>query len=113
MPKKEVDAWFDKLSKDQRPLLESLRKLVLSVNPKIVEEFKWGRPCYSGANGLVCYLHKTKDHATLGFYHAAGLKDPKKLLEGTGKDMRHIKIRSRDDIDEPAMKSLIKQAIAI
>ena len=113
MPGHETDAWFTELPEDQKPVLAKLRKLILAAGPGVVEELKWGRPCYSTAKGLFCYLHSTKNYATLGFHKGTALKDPKKLLEGTGKDMRHIKIKTAKDLDEPAVKALLKQAVAL
>ncbi len=105
-----VDDWLDALPDEQKQLLIELRKLVKSANKEFVEEIKWGQPCYS-LNKLVCYLKNTKAHVVLGFQQGAHLKDPKKLLEGTGKDMRHIKVSSSRDIQNAAFKSLIKEAI--
>lgn len=102
--------WFEAAPANQRPALESLRKLILAASPGAVEEIKWSRPVYSNAGGMFCYLHRTKNHVTLGFHRGASLDDPKNLLEGTGKDMRHVKISAVDDIDATALRRLIKQA---
>jgi hypothetical protein len=107
------DAWFESLPTNQKPILVALRRMILAMEKGVVEEFKWGRPVYSTANGIFCYLHTTKKHATLGFYHAGTLKDPKGLLEGTGKDMRHVKVATMGDVDQPAFKALLKQAMAV
>ncbi len=111
MPGDDPNSWFESLPREQAPVLRALRKLVLASGKDISEEMKWGRPCYSAAKGLYCYLHVTKKHATLGFHKGGSLKDPKNLLEGTGKDMRHIKVATMDDIDAPAFRSLLKQAM--
>jgi hypothetical protein len=105
--------WFDAAPEGQRPILVGLRKLILSAAPGIVEEIKWGRPCYSTTNGMFCYLHYTKNYATLGFHKGTSLKDPKNLLEGTGKDMRHIKVADADAVKQPALLPLIKQAVKL
>lgn len=104
------NGWFDAAPEGQRPTLHALRKLVLSVGAGVVEQIKWGRPCYSTANGMFCYIHRTKNHVTLGFQRGASLKDPKKLLEGEGKDMRHVKIVAIADVKQPALLQLVKQA---
>ncbi len=107
-----TDEWFADASENQRPVLDALRKLILSSAAGVVEEFKWSRPCYSTPGGMFCYLQRTKSHVTLGFQRGASLKDPKKLLDGTGKDMRHVKISAADELDQPALRQLIKQAVA-
>lgn len=112
MPDDDPQSWFDAAPEGQRSILEGLRKLILSAASGIVEEIKWGRPCYSTANGMFCYLHRTKNHVTLGFQKGASLKDPKNLLEGEGKDMRHIKITDSGK-DQAAVLQLIKQAVKL
>jgi len=104
--------WFDTTPEAQRLVLTRLRSLIFEVVPGAVEELKWSRPCYSSDHGLFCYLHSTKKHATLGFQNGASLSDPKKQLEGDGKDMRHIKLRSINDIDEPYFRKLLSAAAA-
>lgn len=107
---KSPDDWFAALPDDQRPLLEELRRLLLATNGDFEEAIKWGQPCYS-LDSLVCFLNKRKAHVVLGFQQGAHLDDPRGLLEGTGKDMRHIKIRTAEDIDKPAFQALIEEAV--
>jgi hypothetical protein len=104
------DQWFKSLPAEQKAILETLRALIGSTRKNIREAFKWNRPCYATEKGMFCYLHATRHHATLGFAKGTSLNDPHKLLEGTGKDMRHIKIASRDNMDTAAIKALLKQA---
>lgn len=105
-----IDTWFKGLTADQRVILESLRAVILSSSGEIAEELKWGQPCYS-RHRLFCYLQKAKSHVTIGFQHGAALADPKNILQGTGKDMRHIKIALGDDVDEESLKALIREAL--
>lgn len=107
------DTWFENVGPTQRGTLAALRKLVRSVAPQAVEEIKWDRPCYSNAKGMFCYLHSTKTHATLGFQKGAALSDPEGLLEGTGKDMRHIKFKQGGEAEQTAVVALLKQAAAL
>ena len=107
------ETWFENAPDKHRSALEALRSMILSAAPGVVEELKWGRPYYSTGNGGFCYLHYTKNHSTLGFTKGTSLPDPKKLLEGTGKDMRHVKIESADAMNKPALLQLIKQAIKL
>lgn len=58
------------------------------------------------------YIAVFKAHCNLGFYHGAGLPDPKGLLEGTGKNLRHVKLRDLASCRSPAIKALLKAAIA-
>jgi len=48
----------------------------------------------------------------LGFAHGISLSDPKGLLEGTGKRARHVKLKSIDDVNRPALRQLLEAAMA-
>jgi hypothetical protein len=54
-----------------------------------------------------------RDHVDFGFFRGAELNDPKGLLEGTGKGLRHIKVFSPADIKEKEFTALLKQALAL
>lgn len=62
---------------------------------------------------LVCYLQASKKHVNLGFQRGNELIDKSKLLQGTGKTMRHIRIKKMEDIQSDAFTSLIKEALAL
>lgn len=57
------------------------------------------------------YIAPHVSHVNLGFYKGASLPDPGHLFEGTGKALRHIKIRTPDDVDRPAVRNLVMAAI--
>ena len=73
-----------------------------SVNP-------WKIPTFE-SNGPVCFFTVGKNHVTFGFLRGTSLPDPGKLLEGTGKNLRHVKLRTLEDLREPALKKLILAA---
>ncbi len=104
------DAWFQQLPEDQQPLLKELRQLILSTNSNFEEAIKWGQPCYSRTS-LVCYLNGFKSYVVLGFQKGAHLEDADGLLEGNGKDLRHIKVRAAGDIKKTAFRKLIRSAL--
>jgi hypothetical protein len=58
----------------------------------------------------ICYIATHRDYARLGFYFGASLSDPKKLVEGTGKRMRHVKVRTVAEASEDALADLIREA---
>jgi hypothetical protein len=58
------------------------------------------------------YVNAFKDHVNVGFFYGALLKDPAHLLEGTGKRMRHVKLRPGQDVDAAALSNLIDVAYA-
>lgn len=58
----------------------------------------------------ICLLVVLRDHINLMFPRGVDLKDPKGLLEGAGKAMRHVKIRTLADADRPGVRQLLAQA---
>lgn len=58
----------------------------------------------------VCYIGVIKDHLNLGFVRGSELADPQRLLEGEGKQMRHIKIRNMADLLRPAIRTYLREA---
>jgi len=57
------------------------------------------------------YIGPQRSHVNLGFYHGASLADPRGLLEGSGKELRHVKIRDVAASKSGAVKALLRQAI--
>src|SRR5262245_1027645 len=58
----------------------------------------------------ICYIGVLKDHLNLGFIRGSELADPQRLLEGTGKQMRHIKIKNMSDLFRPAIRDYLQEA---
>ncbi|GAE93198.1 hypothetical protein JCM21714_2252 [Gracilibacillus boraciitolerans JCM 21714] len=71
-----------------------------------------GVPSYS-IHKNICYLQSSKNHVNLGFYQGAQLEDTYNLLGGTGTQLRHIRVKKLEDIDEYLMQSYIKKAIIL
>lgn len=109
-----VEAWIARLPSPQREVLAELRGMVTSEAPHLKEEVKWSAPWYSGRAG-VFYLGVQARYATFGVCRGAHLADPHGLLEGTGKDMRHVKVPSFDAVSREqllALLALLAEAVA-
>ncbi len=93
-------------------MLARLRTLILKTAPDITEEWKWGTAVWSHI-GLVCSAGAFKDHVKLNFFKGASLKDPKGLFNSglDAKATRAIDFNEGDDIDESALKDLIRAAV--
>ena len=102
----------DQPPKHQR-ILRALRKIVRDAEPSLVEGVKWGNGCWLGARGPVAYAHVQEDLVQLGFFAGTSLADPAKLLQGKGKFVRHVPLASPGDIDEAALRALLRQATAL
>lgn len=106
---KQVTEFIEKAPEEQKKIMESIRTLIHDSVPNTTEEFKWSRPVFK-ADKDFAYLKTAKAYVTLGFFNFQKLNDPKSLLEGTGKDMRHIKLKSTSDIDKELLKDWFKNA---
>jgi hypothetical protein len=62
------------------------------------------------ANAAFAYVDVFRSHANIGFFHGAELPDPAHLLQGSGKYMRHVKLRLDADVDAAALSALIHAA---
>ncbi len=69
-----------------------------------------GHPTACVANAAFAYVNAFKSHVNVGFFRGAEIADPDGLLEGTGKFMRHVKLRSERDVDATALRKLIETA---
>ena len=96
----------------------ALRRLILTLHSETVEVVRLGDKAASFGVGpkkmseAYAYIMPHKNHVNLGFYYGATLPDPEELLEGSGKKLRHVKIRSLERVSDPAVSALIKVAIA-
>lgn len=104
-------AWASDQHANQKKLINALRKLMKKSAPTLVESVKWGNGVWLGEEWPVAFLHAKDDHLQFGFFGGTGLKDPKGLLQGSGKHVKHIKVFTASDIDEAAFSRLIRQAV--
>ncbi len=77
--------------------------------PKATETVKWSYPTYVGKGNVVAIAPQS-DHVNLQFYLGTSLADPTGRLEGTGKNLRHVKIHHAKDLKEPAVKAIVRSA---
>ncbi len=114
MTRMKAYASFDDYLADQRPknraIIGALRKFVGRVEPNLRETVKWGNGCWVHGNAPVAYVYSATGFVQFGFFRGSALKDPKGLLEGKGKYVRHVKVRDPSEIDERAFAALLKQA---
>lgn len=71
-----------------------------------------GHPTACVTDATFAYIDTFKAHVNIGFFRGADLADPKRMLEGSGKVMRHVKIRPREPLDAAAVSNLIRAAYA-
>ncbi len=107
-----VDEYMAKQKPKLGEIARRLRTLVKKAAPELMEEMKWGFPCYVGMDN-VCNIMVTGKWVDLGFFRGVDLKNSKGLLEGSGKGMRHIKIHRLEDIDTATITAMVKQAASL
>jgi len=105
-----ITEYINNASKEQKETMEAIRKLIHESVLNTTEEFKWNRPVFK-ADKDFAYLKTAQAYITLGFFNFQKLNDPKNLLEGTGKDMRHIKLKSTNDIDKKLLVEWFKASV--
>ena len=119
-PSKNVNAskQVDKLIRDtadwRGEVIARIRKVILSADAGIVEEWKWmGTPTYY-KNSVICIMNPHKGKVKMTFAGGAALQDPGKLFNAGlgGKKWRAIDLFEGDKIDERALKALVKEAVA-
>lgn len=103
---------------EDREICKSLRRLIASLDPLLVQ-VAWPRhKIVSFGVGPrkntqhYAYIGVQKSHINLGFYHGTSLPDPTRLLEGTGKSLRHVKLRDVSAVADPALAALLRLAVA-
>jgi hypothetical protein len=112
-----VDAYVAKLKPPMHDLVAALRWLVMDAAPGIQETIKWGMPWFGARStnmrDALCYIKANARHITFGFRTGKGLSDPDGLLEGVGKGMRHVKIRSTADIRPELFAAWVREAMGL
>ena len=108
--RREVDRFFSQVDSGQRAIARALRAVVRQVGPQLREQIKWGVPCYIGKR-LVCAIAPQSDHTNLQFYFGTALRDSGHLLEGTGKNLRHVKFYAAGEVRVARLRPLLKEAI--
>lgn len=95
----QVSGYINQAPEEHRLIMEKVRRLVHDNVHGAKEEYKWSRPVFSKGIDFL-YLKNSKSYVTVGFFNFHKLDDPDHLLEGTGKDMRHIKVKQQHDLNE-------------
>jgi hypothetical protein len=94
--------------------LAEIRRLIHEVDSEVVEEWKWrGSPVWSH-DGMYAVANAHKGKVKLTFFHGAHLSDPKRLFNAglEGNKWRAIDFREADKVHKPALKALLRAAIA-
>lgn len=101
-----IEAWFDTLLPDQRDLARALRECVSAAEPSLAQSIKWGNLMFThaGRHALAIVIHK--DHANLQVFNGIALAQRFPMLEGSGKGMRHLRLRYKQPPDLGLVEAL-------
>jgi hypothetical protein len=109
----EIERFILSLPQHKQQLSLLLRDIFLSAG-KLTEAIKWGNLTFSHQGNIAfIYTFSQQPYVNVGFMRATELSDPKGLFEGTGKGMRHIKVRTEKDIPVTQLRKWIKEAVAL
>ncbi|MDB5526553.1 MAG: hypothetical protein JWM58_4316 [Rhizobium sp.] len=114
-PSQLIDARIEELSDWRGETLARVRILIKQADPEVAEEWKWrGVPVWSHA-GMICTGETYKNVVKLTFAKGASLEDPSGLFNSSleGNTRRAIDLHEGDNIDEEALRALIRAAVAL
>jgi hypothetical protein len=110
-----IDARIESLGDWRGRTLAKIRALIKAAAPDAVEEWKWrGVPVWSDG-GIICTGETYKDTVKMTFAKGASLDDPSRLFNSSleGNTRRAIDVHEGDEIDEKALKALVRAAVAL
>ena len=105
-----IDAWLRAQRDDLRPLTETWFTRMRRCGADVRELMHDGCPTACVDDAAFAYVNAFTNHVDVGFFFGALLKDPARLLEGTGKRGRHVKLRPGCEIDFEALARLVDAA---
>jgi len=109
-----IDARIASLGDWRGEMLARIRALIKAADPGVVEEWKWSNPVWSH-DGLICTGETYKKAVKTTFAKGAALPDPSGLFNASldGNVRRAIDFHEGDQLDEKALKALIRAAVAL
>jgi hypothetical protein len=104
----QVTEYIENAPIDQKEILVLVRNIIHQSVNDVIEDFKWNRPIFK-TNKDFAYFLVNKKYVTIGFTkNIEKINDTNQLLEGTGKTMRHIKLKKVGDINRDQLTEWFK-----
>jgi hypothetical protein len=117
---KQIDERIRELGDWRGETLGEVRAIIKQADPEVVEEWKWAKATSPGTpvwshDGGICTGEAYKSVVKLTFFKGASLDDPSGLFNSSleGNVRRAIDIKETDEIDEAALKGLIREAVEL
>ena len=105
-----IDAWIDARSSELGDIARVWFEEMRRCGPDVTELLHDGHPTACVGDAAFGYVNVFTAHVNIGFFHGASLEDPARILEGTGRFMRHVKARSGRLPDPDSLQALIRAA---
>ena len=105
-----IDAWFSERADELRRFAEPWFEQMRNCGADVRELMHDGCPVACVQDAAFGHVNAFRAHVNVGFYCGAALDDPARLLEGTGKRMRHVKLRWGQQVNAAALGELIEAA---
>ena len=105
-----IEIWMHEHADELGAIARRWFEVMRNCGDDVREVMHDGHPTACVADVAFAYVNAFQKHVNVGFYCGAEIADPNVLLEGTGKFMRHVKLRPEDDVDTTALTTLIQTA---
>lgn len=107
-----IDRWMKEHSGASGAIAKHWFEVMRKCGDDVREVLHDGHPTACVADAAFGYVNAFKAHVNVGFFRGAEIADPVGLLEGTGKFMRHVKLRPDTELDTSALVKLVETAYA-
>jgi hypothetical protein len=105
-----IEAWMQQRSGELGTIARRWFEVMRGCGDDVRELLHDGHPTACVGDAAFAYVNAFRDHVNVGFFRGAKIADPAGLLEGTGRFMRHVKLRPGRDVDDAALVRLIDTA---
>jgi hypothetical protein len=107
-----IEVWMHEHSGELGAIAQRWFEVMRDCGDDVRELLHDGHPTACVADAAFSYVNAFKAHVNVGFFRGAEIADPERLLEGTGKFMRHVKLRPGREFDATALMKLIETGYA-
>ena len=105
-----IDTWFNDRDDELGAIARHWFEVMRNCGDEVRELMHDGCPTACLGDAAFCYVSVFTSHVNVGFFQGSALPDSARLLQGTGKFMRHVKLRSDMPINSAALRTLIEKA---
>jgi hypothetical protein len=105
-----IDRWLNEQTRELRSIAQQWFGVIRACGDDVRELMHDGCPVACVDDAPFSYVNVFKAHVNVGFFQGAELEDPARLLQGSGKRMRHVKVKPGVEVDGDAMANLIDAA---